>query len=315
MKKLFITSGILIMVFLLPWTGFSQGSEKTIGPITIAQSVFIIDYPQDTIQFTLVAAPSDETHDIRIYFDSIGWLDGEIYHKINGGESKEITVTLSWPYLSPGEIRQDYIKIQVDPDEKPQDRIIDEQAFSVTGIKPGTLNQEHLGIIRDGFPSIEVYFRQISPEEGDSLLNRGDADFYYDTGSVIEINASRPVPTPCGIDCPQIQFNGFTGDVEMVSQFICNVTMDTEKEVTVVYVLTEGNPSPSPSPFPEVKGDVNEDGSVDIIDALLVAQYYVGLSVTINTEAADADCSGTINIIDALLIAQFYVGSITEFCS
>jgi len=64
------------------------------------------------------------------------------------------------------------------------------------------------------------------------------------------------------------------------------------------------------------RGDTNNDGTVNIIDALLVAQYSVGLvnSNNINTAAADTNCDGTINIIDALIIAQFYVGLVTSFC-
>ena len=61
-------------------------------------------------------------------------------------------------------------------------------------------------------------------------------------------------------------------------------------------------------------GDVNGDGVIDIIDALLVAQYYVGLIVTFAfPEAGDVDGNNALDIIDALLIAQYYVGLITEF--
>jgi serpin B len=65
-----------------------------------------------------------------------------------------------------------------------------------------------------------------------------------------------------------------------------------------------------------VKGDVNSDGNINIVDALLVAQYYVGLIQTFAfPEAADVDGNGTIDIVDALLIARYYVGLITEFPS
>ena len=61
-------------------------------------------------------------------------------------------------------------------------------------------------------------------------------------------------------------------------------------------------------------GDANGDNSIDIVDALLVAQYYVRLPIsTFYPDVADVDASGTIDIVDALLIAQFYVGLITEF--
>jgi hypothetical protein len=62
-------------------------------------------------------------------------------------------------------------------------------------------------------------------------------------------------------------------------------------------------------------GDVNNDGSIDIVDALLTAQYYVGLNPSnFDQSRADANCNGTIDIVDALLIAQYYVGLVDHFC-
>ncbi|MBN2738873.1 MAG: hypothetical protein JXR70_17965, partial [Spirochaetales bacterium] len=61
-------------------------------------------------------------------------------------------------------------------------------------------------------------------------------------------------------------------------------------------------------------GDVNESSGVDIVDALLIAQAYVGMNPLIeHSPCADVDCSGTVNIVDALLVAQKYVGLISEF--
>jgi hypothetical protein len=62
-------------------------------------------------------------------------------------------------------------------------------------------------------------------------------------------------------------------------------------------------------------GDVNGDDVIDIIDALLVAQYYVDLDpVTFIPGNADVNCDGNIDIVDALLIAQYYVELVSEFC-
>ncbi len=56
-------------------------------------------------------------------------------------------------------------------------------------------------------------------------------------------------------------------------------------------------------------GDVNGDSSVTIVDALLIAQYYVGLNPSPFVQAnADTNRDGSITITDALLIAQCYVG-------
>lgn len=78
-----------------------------------------------------------------------------------------------------------------------------------------------------------------------------------------------------------------------------------------------GTATPTPTPTPgstSNTGDVNEDGTIDIVDALLVAQFYVGLAPSnFNESLADTNCDGTIDIIDALLIAQYYVGLISGF--
>ncbi|MBN2440934.1 MAG: DUF3160 domain-containing protein, partial [Spirochaetales bacterium] len=61
-------------------------------------------------------------------------------------------------------------------------------------------------------------------------------------------------------------------------------------------------------------GDANSNGTVDIIDALLLAQYDVGLpNIVINAEASDVSGDGTVDIVDALLIARYYVGIISIF--
>lgn len=75
------------------------------------------------------------------------------------------------------------------------------------------------------------------------------------------------------------------------------------------------NPSSQPTPEPANLGDVDNDGDIDIIDALLVAQYYVGLNpANFDQSKADVNCDGAITIVDALLIAQAYVGLVSRFC-
>jgi hypothetical protein len=62
-------------------------------------------------------------------------------------------------------------------------------------------------------------------------------------------------------------------------------------------------------------GDVNGDGVIDIVDALLIAQYYVDLNpANFIPGNADTNCDGLIDIVDALLVAQYYVSLITSFC-
>ena len=74
-----------------------------------------------------------------------------------------------------------------------------------------------------------------------------------------------------------------------------------------------GNPQ-TPVPTPSNLGDINGNNIIDIVDALLIAQCYVGLSSCPAPLTGDTNCDGSINIVDALLIAQYYVGLISEFC-
>lgn len=66
--------------------------------------------------------------------------------------------------------------------------------------------------------------------------------------------------------------------------------------------------------FSQVLGDATKDSKVDIIDALVVAQYYVGIDVEpFNEIHCDVNGDIQLDIIDALLIAQYYVGLIDSF--
>jgi len=60
-------------------------------------------------------------------------------------------------------------------------------------------------------------------------------------------------------------------------------------------------------------GDVNSSDAIDIVDALIIAQFYVGLNPSgFDQSSADVNGDSGIDIVDALLIAQYYVGLITS---
>ena len=102
------------------------------------------------------------------------------------------------------------------------------------------------------------------------------------------------------------------------------IIMDRDKEIGLYYTPVTYIPTPEstipPTGIPTTpplseKGDVNGDKIIDIIDALLTAQYYVELNpANFDVNYADVNCDGEVDIVDALLIAQFYVELITEFC-
>lgn len=56
-------------------------------------------------------------------------------------------------------------------------------------------------------------------------------------------------------------------------------------------------------------GDINADSNVNIVDALMIAQYYVGQCDCLSDPAiADVNLDGSVNILDSLQIAKDYVG-------
>ncbi|MBN1216457.1 MAG: S8 family serine peptidase [Candidatus Lokiarchaeota archaeon] len=82
-------------------------------------------------------------------------------------------------------------------------------------------------------------------------------------------------------------------------------------EINIIAWDDHGNEAISTIFIPVIvdgRGDVNSDGSIDIRDALFIAQYYVGLSpINFNPDVADVNGDGIINITDALLVARYYV--------
>ncbi|MBN2737838.1 MAG: glycoside hydrolase family 9 protein [Spirochaetales bacterium] len=92
--------------------------------------------------------------------------------------------------------------------------------------------------------------------------------------------------------------------------------IETPTPVQVTPTPVENTPTPTPASEYTV-GDVNNDGNRNIVDALLIAQLYVGLPVptyVVPEEYGDLNMDGVVNIVDALLIAQCYVGLPTAYC-
>ncbi|MBN2736515.1 MAG: family 43 glycosylhydrolase [Spirochaetales bacterium] len=104
------------------------------------------------------------------------------------------------------------------------------------------------------------------------------------------------------------------------SQYDVDPYLDGEIDHFYIYnrAITQGEIDKLVDHYPgttlTVSGDVDGNNVVNIVDSLLIAQYYVGLNPqNFNAAEADVNCSGKIDIVDALLIAQQYVGLITSF--
>ncbi len=62
-------------------------------------------------------------------------------------------------------------------------------------------------------------------------------------------------------------------------------------------------------------GDVDENGKINVSDALAILKAYVGMQSLTTTQqrAGDVDGNGEVNVADALLVLQKYVGLISAF--
>ena len=61
-----------------------------------------------------------------------------------------------------------------------------------------------------------------------------------------------------------------------------------------------------------LKGDVNSDGVVDVMDVILLKQYLANMKVNINAKAADVYVDNTIDKVDAVELARYVSGQSSE---
>ena len=55
-----------------------------------------------------------------------------------------------------------------------------------------------------------------------------------------------------------------------------------------------------------IRGDLNQDGAVNVLDVMVLAQYVVGQSVDITPE--DYNNDGEIDLLDVMALAQMAIG-------
>ncbi|MBR4282107.1 MAG: hypothetical protein IKT35_00165 [Clostridia bacterium] len=101
--------------------------------------------------------------------------------------------------------------------------------------------------------------------------------------------------------------DGWIAKHELLTNIIAGGVVNGEKE-------PDDTPSIPDGPVGDIKlGDVNEDGKINAMDAIVVSQFYVELPVNINRAAADVNGDDKINAMDAMLISQYYVELLDKF--
>lgn len=135
----------------------------------------------------------------------------------------------------------------------------------------------------------------------------GDDNLTIDSSTPGIIRFACPEPEDFSVSIPALTWEGRQAGDDVLAFEIINNTGNP--------VTPDDNP-PLAYPVSVIVrrdfrrfGDINVDGVVNIIDALMTAQHTVGLNAAnFDLHVVDVNLDGSCNIVDALIIARYYVG-------
>lgn len=169
-----------------------------------------------------------------------------------------------------------------------------------------------LGEIFEVLPDGEIVWHYVNPVTADGPLALGDP--IPDRSNII-FRAYRFEPDFPAFEGKDLEPQGVIelekGAIPPSPTATPDVTEEppTETPVPPTPTDTPVPPTPTATDEPTLPGDVNGDGTITSVDALLVLQYGANLLETLpNLDAADVNADGVINSVDATLILQFTGG-------
>ena len=216
------------------------------------------------------------------------------------------------------------------------------QSISVNGEKLDAKNISYEGIVSLGSEDNEEFknvyeeipkYHVIVPEGTESVditYNEGvdiyhaDATAYgYETDLAVDVVSSATIRSVTLENSYKANSDGTQTVTTPVTRYIRNA------DGTAMAVTLESSSTNNFRPValftfeyakadtkPDVTyGDVNGDNTIDVSDALLICQIYLGNVAPTDTQnaAADVNGDGAVDVSDALMICQYYLGNITEF--
>lgn len=113
----------------------------------------------------------------------------------------------------------------------------------------------------------------------------------------------------------RVRSNSSSGDKFKFKVFDLNAGEETPNKTSEQTFTSNGLQGMPSNPFMielgennVLLGDADDNGVVNLTDAVVVFNYYMGSSLPkFNAVAADFDCNGSINLTDAVLIFNFYM--------
>lgn len=245
----------------------------------------------------------EDAYIISFYYDySVGWPYPLVstYHYAENGVA---TYTVAYQYVMIGNAGTEAA------------------TFQIEGYLPEGLNQNPAEL-QMGEQTIELEFEQyayyiewIAPQDGVLTLvfsgdmwrydavNVGNPSDYADDGTYFSSRALDEIP----VDTVVIEVKA--GDLVRINVGCSNAEYDIPAGTVTI------NASFEAAEAEVVLGDVNGDGTINYLDAMMVAQFYVGDidESGLNVAAGDVNGDGIVNYLDAMMIAQYYVGDIDSF--
>jgi predicted nucleic-acid-binding Zn-ribbon protein len=100
----------------------------------------------------------------------------------------------------------------------------------------------------------------------------------------------------------------FTDEVIEATQDTLGYTIHTCDKCDYSYIDTFTEYT-SEEPIERIPGDVNDDGTVDLVDVILIRRFLAGgWNVTINEDNADVDGDNEVTLADVILIRRYLAG-------
>lgn len=170
----------------------------------------------------------------------------------------------------------------------------------VTNVDPGAECDADSDVLLD-YLEVNVYWKTEAEPPTNTPTN---------TSPPTATNTTGPPPatsTPLATDTPTITATPTITDTPTNTNTptITNTPTNTNTPTRTNTPVNTNTPTNTPTLTKDV-GDVNDDGLVNAIDALLILQYNAGLITTLpNAASADVNLNGVINAVDAALILQF----------
>ena len=120
------------------------------------------------------------------------------------------------------------------------------------------------------------------------------------TSAVVNVSLPTPVPTasPSPTIAPTIR------PTATATATATATSVPTIKPTSTPTVKPTVTPTVTPSPIPNKTGDINSDGSVDMIDIGIVVDNYEVLPITVLK--ADLNSDGAVNMVDIGIVVDNY---------